>query len=173
MSAKITAWYAGRPANSGYRVLKSSGRLESDLLDALNEKLNPNAVQSSSASSSRAGQPVFLIVPSANASFFNTPRLTTAPSTAALTRRPSKSRSATTKRTADTHAAGANLEQALHDQTTSDNLAVVKRSNTPVVAQPLEGRKCYSKPTPKTSSRYWMRLKAGSTSRSPAFREAG
>ena len=39
VNAKITAWYAANTtANSGYRVLKSGGRLEGDLLDALNEK---------------------------------------------------------------------------------------------------------------------------------------
>src|SRR5271167_4153279 len=38
--AKITAWYADPdPANSGYEVLASNGRLEFDLLDRLDEKL--------------------------------------------------------------------------------------------------------------------------------------
>ena len=49
VDVKITAWYTGpSPANSGYRVLKSSGRLESDLLDALDDRLNPNSASKTS-----------------------------------------------------------------------------------------------------------------------------
>ncbi len=52
VNAKITAWYAGTTsANSGYRLLKSSGRLESDLLDALDDKLNPNSAARTTAPS--------------------------------------------------------------------------------------------------------------------------
>ncbi len=82
VSAKITAWYAANtPANSGYRVLKSSGRLESDLLDALDEKLNPGSATKTSPTGTTS--PVLPDSPSTAAgggSFFTSPRLTTAPS---------------------------------------------------------------------------------------------
>ena len=40
VTAKITAWYSGSsPAQSGYRLLASNGRLESDLLDRLEKAL--------------------------------------------------------------------------------------------------------------------------------------
>ena len=141
VSAKITAWYAGAtPADSGYRVLKSSGRLESDLLDALNDKLNPNAVQSSPASSKAALGSPLPDSPSANVSLFNNQRLTTAPSTAALTPAASKAPGPPpTKRALALMQEAQTLQQALHDQTRPADLAVVKRSNTPVVAQPLGG----------------------------------
>jgi DNA-binding transcriptional regulator YdaS (Cro superfamily) len=55
VNTKVTAWYAdSSPARSGYKVLASNGRLESDLLDQLDELLatNGNANGNSSAKSS-------------------------------------------------------------------------------------------------------------------------
>ena len=41
VSAKVTAWYAGDNATpAGYRVLPSNGRLETDLVERLEEALN-------------------------------------------------------------------------------------------------------------------------------------
>ena len=59
--AKITAW-DNDPAHSGYEVLASNGRLESDLLDRLQERLagesNSESTKSaSSATASNAGTP--------------------------------------------------------------------------------------------------------------------
>ena len=55
VNTKVTAWYADSfPARSGYKVLASNGRLESDLLDQLDELLatNTNAHGNSNAKSS-------------------------------------------------------------------------------------------------------------------------
>lgn len=137
VTAKITAWYAGDAASSGYRLLKSSGRLESDLLDALNEKINPGAA----ASAPSAPAAPLPDTPSATGGFFNTPRLTSAPSSTHLTR-PVVSKpvdASTAKRLEKLNQQAQNLEQILHEQVHPDNLAVVKRSNTPVVAQPADG----------------------------------
>lgn len=138
VTAKITAWYAGDAANAGYRLLKSSGRLEADLLDALNEKLNPGAV----ASTPSAPAAPLPDTPSASGgSFFNSPRLTTAPSSAHLAK-PVVSKpidASTAKKLQTLNQQAQNLEQILHDQVHPDNLAIVKRSNTPVVAQPVDG----------------------------------
>ena len=44
VSAKITAWYPdGAASRSGYQLLTSNGRLESDLLDQLTDLLGPGA----------------------------------------------------------------------------------------------------------------------------------
>jgi hypothetical protein len=141
--AKITAWYAGAtPAGTGYRLLKSSGRLESDLLDTLDEKLNPKAAGKTADTASGAGTTQLPDSPSATAgSFFNTPRLTTAPSNASNAKpAPAKTvDAATAKRLQALTQQADNLEQILHNQVRPDNLAVVKRSNTPVVTQPLDG----------------------------------
>ena len=137
VTAKITAWYtASTAANSGYRVLKSSGRLETDLLDALNDKLNPT---SASQTSPTATKPL-PDSPSASASgsFFNTHRLTTAPSDGKLPASKPVSPS-TAKQLAKLQAQAQDLEQVLHNQARPNNLAIVKKSNTPVVMQPVAG----------------------------------
>ena len=138
VTAKITAWYAASTAaSSGYRVLKSSGRLESDLLDALDEKLNPQSASKQAAAAARTPAPRLPDTPSASAAaFFNAPRLTTAPSDTM----PAKPLDpATAKKVQSLRAQKASLEEILHNQMRPANLAVVKRSNTPVVAQPVQG----------------------------------
>src|SRR5262249_35701922 len=46
---KITAWYADPvAAKSGYQLLTSNGRIESDILDQLAERLNTSALDGSS-----------------------------------------------------------------------------------------------------------------------------
>jgi hypothetical protein len=139
VTAKITAWYsAGAPANSGYRLLKSNGRLESDLFDALQEKLNPNA-STKVASANPAPDKSLPDTPArGDASYFNFPRLNTAPSSA----QPVASKTAepgSVKRIQQLTQTEGNLEQILHNQARPANLAVVKRSNTPVALQPVDG----------------------------------
>jgi hypothetical protein len=142
VNAKITAWYTGTsPANSGYRLLKSSGRLEADLLDAVDDKLNPNSAAKASAASSKGAPPSPLPdspSTSAGTALFNTQRLTTAPSgtrpvSTKITDPVASKRAQALTREVE------NLEQILRNQARPADLAVVKRANTPVVAQPLEG----------------------------------
>ncbi len=142
VNAKITAWYTGSsPANSGYRVLKSSGRLESDLLDALDDRLNPkSARKTAGVAPTSHPAPALPDSPSAASAgtLFNYPHLTTAPSVA----KPASGKvtdPVASKRAQELKQEAENLEQILHNQARPANLAVVKRSNTPVVAQPLEG----------------------------------
>ena len=142
VTVKITAWYTGgTPASSGYRLLKSSGRLESDLLDSLEDKLNPGAVATNRTTSSpgQAAQPL-PDSPSAmgpDKSVFNTSRLTTAPSSAkTVSTKVADPRTA--KRLQELTQEEKNLTEILHNQVHPDNLAIVKRSNTPVVTQPRD-----------------------------------
>ena len=138
VTAKITAWYNGTAqSRSGYRLLKSNGRLESDLLDALDDKLNPKAAESVSSPA-----PKLPDSPSAvsSGSFFNTPRLTTAASGSAAARPPAKPADpATAKRLQTLDQEAESLQQVLDGQSHPNNLAVVKRANTPVVAQAVDG----------------------------------
>jgi hypothetical protein len=141
--AKVTAWYAAAAAaNSGYRVLKSSGRLESDLIDALDEKLNSHsASQNPQNNSGGKALPDSPSVSASTGSFFNSPRLTTAPSGARPVA-PSPTASldpAHARQLERLQAQAKSLEDVLHNQSRPNNLAVVKRSNTPVVAQPADG----------------------------------
>ena len=142
VNVKITAWYNGASTvDSGYRVLKSSGRLESDLLDAIEEKLNPNlAAKAPAAVSKRASVAPLPDSPSTSAStsVFATQRLTTAPSdsrpaTSRITDPVARKQAQALEQEVD------NLEQILHNQSRPVDLAVVKSANTPVVAQPLDG----------------------------------
>jgi hypothetical protein len=142
VNAKITAWYAANtPANSGYRVLKSSGRLESDLLDALDEKLNPGAATKTSATvPASTPLPDSPSTAAGGGSFFNSPRLTTSPSGSRPVASPTTNLDpAHTKQLERLQAEAKGLEEVLHNQARPTNLAVVKRSNTPVVAQPADG----------------------------------
>jgi hypothetical protein len=137
VTAKITAWYAATPpANSGYRVLKSSGRLESDLLDALSDKLSPDLAANAAAV---AITPALPDAPSAGTgSFFNTHRLTTAPSTASPPPAPARNvDQSTAKQIAKLQEQARNLEQILQGQARPNNLAVVKQASSPVLSEPL------------------------------------
>ena len=76
--------------------------------------------------------------PPGGTSYFNFPRLNTAPSST----QPVASKMAepgSVKRIQQLTQTEENLEQILHNQTRPDNLAVVKHSNTPVVQQPVDG----------------------------------
>jgi len=178
VNAKISAWYAARtPANSGYRVLKSSGRLEGDLLDALDEKLNPaSAARTSQGGTTSSPLPDS---PSVGAgSFFNSPRLTTAPSGS----RPVASAAtrldpAHTKQLEKLQAQAKDLEEVLHNQARPNNLAVVKRSNTPVIAQPADGSEVLFQADAEDefevldSSQEWVHIKVSGLSRGWIKRE--
>ena len=55
VTAKITAWYTdSNPSQSGYRVLLSNGRVESDLLDRIEEALAAKGGVSAAPQSSRS-----------------------------------------------------------------------------------------------------------------------
>jgi hypothetical protein len=142
VNVKITAWYTGTSAaDSGYRVLKSSGRIESDLLDAVDEKLNPSSAAKALAPlSKRANVAPLPDSPSVSASpsVFTTQRLSTAPSETKSP--PAKTMDPVARQRAQVLAQEAhNLEQILHNQSRPSDLAVVKSVNTPVVEQPVEG----------------------------------
>ena len=117
VTAKITAWHEN-PPRSGYEVLPSNGRLESDLLDRLQESLAPQ-------SSAR-------------------PKPEPAPEISApMPQLPRQNSSASSPPSADSPLRGEarSLEELLRNQSRPTNLLAVKQDQTPV----LEGARADAK----------------------------
>ena len=120
VSARITAWYTDpAPSKSGYQVLPSNGRLETDFLDRLEDALGGKGSASLANSPFKLGNAVSL---NRSASL------------------------ATQKAVADKHTEelakeAKNLEEILRNQAHPNNLAAVKKPATPVLASPIEGAK--------------------------------
>jgi len=149
ISAKITAWYnAPGAAKSGYEVLLSNGRLESDFLDRLADALAAEAP--STTISSRKSEPATLKARDSAKSISAAPApdLPTAPSFKGTTF-PRTDHSSTTaprsgatdRRTEDLDKQAKGLEEILRNQSHPNNLAAVRKSGTPVLVSPNEGAK--------------------------------
>jgi len=166
VSAKITAWYADPVSlKSGYQVLPSNGRLETDLLDRLEDALGGKA--SSSAAnlpvSSAPSQPKNKPEASAPAISAPMPSGGVPAGSIAASRVPATPDAspfklgnavssdrvaslATQKAVADKHVEdltkeAKGLEEILRNQAHPNNLVVVKKSGTPVLVSPIEGAK--------------------------------
>jgi hypothetical protein len=149
VAAKITAWFASdNPEQSGYRVLPSNGRLESDLVERLEEVLQQKAASvahgpsgsgaapassSSTESQSLPGVQTARSAP-ANPSAFQT----SLPMDRSALAPPSAQDLAQQKRVQQLNEQAANLEEVLHNQSRPNDLAAVLKSGTPVFAKPLE-----------------------------------
>ena len=156
VSTKITAWYNDpASAHSGYQLLPSNGRLETDLLDQLADQLASNASRPKSA-------PVATSKPSPESSTESAPgpattaaepKLSAPTPSPAETARPFSTRSqslaeqerasakiaaqpAPNPATSALQAEANSLEEALKSQAHPKNLVAVKKSGTPVVATP-------------------------------------
>ena len=166
VSAKITAWYAD-PAStkSGYEVLISNGRLETDFLDRLEDVLGgeasspPASVPVSSAprqpkSKPKAPAPSVAAPMPGDGVPTNSTASSRAPATSDTS--PFKLGSgitsdrtaslATQKAVADKHMdeltkEAKGLEEILRNQARPNNLVAVKKSGTPVLLSPVEGAK--------------------------------
>jgi hypothetical protein len=123
ITAKITAWNSD-PAHSGYEVLQSNGRIESDLLDRLQESLGEVAsAKSPPATSSPAKSSP---APEISAP---TPQL---PSISRL--KPSPSDPAAADSGLEQQAKG--LEDLLRNQAHPTNLIAIKHDQTPILQEP-------------------------------------
>ena len=144
ITAKVTAWYSHPvPSQSGYRLLRSNGRIESDLLDQLAEKLlsMPDA-GARAAHKPPSAEPLpepTLSAPVPNgartdAAFFASMRTGISPSDLADAKPvPAKVGDRSEQ---ELRAQAATLEEALRNQSHPKNIVAVKRSGTPVVATP-------------------------------------
>lgn len=146
VSAKITAWYADRdPSKSGYQVLSSNGRLELDLLDRLADKFGGKPVTSLLKPEPQApkpridlsnGSPTMPLAPRG----FPPPSAKT-PSTPGGEEVPALAtqRGLEEKRVQQLSAELQSLQDIQRNQAHPNNLVVVKKSGTPVLARPAEG----------------------------------
>lgn len=167
ISAKITAWYSDPiPSKSGYQVLPSNGRLETDFLDRLEEALGGKA-------SSSVANPAGAAAPSQpkNKSAGPTPAISSAPmpSGGALANPAAAAKTSTTpasspfklgnavsadrvaslatqKAVADKYMEeltkeAKGLEEILRNQAHPNNLVAARKSGTPVLVSPIEGAK--------------------------------
>jgi hypothetical protein len=161
VTAKITAWYVDpNPAQSGYRVLPSNGRLETDLLDRLGEALGAKTAPSAAAAEkatidtkSSPPAPVpsqsigktppaasSLTLPSApplGAQALVGPAPRAVPTNADLNLAKHE-RAETEKRIEELTTDARNLEEILHNQSHPTDLAIVRKSGTRVMARPQE-----------------------------------
>jgi len=145
VTAKITAWYADKdPAKSGYQVLPSSGRLELDLLDRLEEKFGgkpassvarvlSNATISAPAPKLELGAISGAKAPSAGNSAL---KPGTPPDEVDSLRSASETEE---KRMSELNTELQSLEEIQKHQAHPLNLVVVKKTGAPVLAKPADG----------------------------------
>ena len=161
VNTKVTAWYADSiPSRSGYQLLTSNGRIESDLLDQLTDLLatSPSATGSSqtfpAASAKRpatAGKEIenkSTQEPTISAPMPRSPdtgRTFSSSAEAGLSAQQladsKNSLKPTDRQTTDRTPTGlqaeaASLEEVLKNQAHPKNLVAIKKSGTPVVATP-------------------------------------
>jgi hypothetical protein len=163
ISAKITAWYADPvPSNSGYQVLSSNGRLETDFLDRIEEILSgttsaPTATTkegpTASPAKNKAVAPVITAPKPSDAASTDSTALPQAPKpngspfklgngvesdrTASLVTQ----KAVADKRMDELTKEATNLAEILRNQAHPNNLVAVKKANTPVLVSPIEGAK--------------------------------
>ena len=159
VSAKVTAWFSDPdPAQSGYRVLVSNGRLEDDALDRIADVLTPSGSAKTSSKTAppplpghpfgNTSRPVqdnvstagtganFGVRPISPVNRSAVPRATL-PSAASLD--PSKPlRTAEEIRSQELFDYVKNMEEIQRNQSHPNDLAAVKKPKTPIFAKPSE-----------------------------------
>jgi hypothetical protein len=150
VNTKVTAWYADSiPSRSGYQLLTSNGRIESDLLDQLTDLL---ATRPSAASENKGATLPVISAPMPKST--ETGRTFSSSAEAGLTpqqladsknslKPPDRTadRPATDRSATGLQAEAASLEEVLKNQAHPKNLVAIKKSGTPVVATPsLNGK---------------------------------
>ena len=147
VSAKITAWYKDDvAANSGYRVLSSNGRLESDLLDNVEDALKSTAANPSPTKAEVASTPTSAVgsVPDSpsnakgEASIFQS--ALNAP-VAKSKQASSPEDSATAQRIQQLTTEGDSLREVLRNQSRPSNLVVIRNAKTALVERHMAGAK--------------------------------
>jgi hypothetical protein len=148
VNAKITAWYQDDvAANSGYRILPSNGRLESDLLDNVGDalKLTAAAAPSTNAETASSPAPASTAIPyspsdaKSQASVFR--NALNANVAAKRTPAVSAEDAATEQRIQQLTSEGESLREILRNQSRPSNLVVIRSAKTPLLERPMEGSK--------------------------------
>jgi hypothetical protein len=159
VSAKITAWYADPDSGkSGYQVLPSNGRLESDFLDRLQEALGKfiaakpasggspalksGSKSDASAPAISAPTPQDMVPGEPIASSKTTANVTSPFKIGKVPAEDLATRKAVTDRHIEELTKEAkSLEEILRNQSHPGNLVAVKQAGTPVLVSPNEGAK--------------------------------
>jgi len=163
VNAKITAWYADSdPSKSGYQVLASNGRIESDLLDRLGDALGSKAAVSDAPPPIRTSPAKPKVQSDASAPTISAPmpsdtvpgepigELKAGPSSPFKLGTPGNQdevasletrKAVTDKHVEELTTQAKNLEEILRNQAHPTNLAAVRKANTPVLMSPSEGAK--------------------------------
>jgi hypothetical protein len=155
VNTKVTAWYTdSTPSGSGYQLLTSNGRLESDFLDQLTDLLARGASESSratappavkrSATAEKAIADQGTMEPVISApmpQLSETGRTFSSSLQQGLSSRQSPETKIPPSKAADPSAASlqaeaASLEEVLKNQAHPKNLVAIKKTGTPVVASP-------------------------------------
>lgn len=148
VNATISAWYTDPGSTkSGYQVLPSNGRLEGDFLDRLEEVLgdkSPSAKPGKSATSTRP--PTVSSAPAAVSGVQSNARAGSPFNLGNPLSLDHLSSLATQKAVIDRHVEEQEqevngLEEILRSQAHPTNLVAVKKTNTPVFANPIENAK--------------------------------
>lgn len=129
VTAKITAWFSS-PAHSGYETLESNGRVESDLLDRLQDALGATSASkgASAVTRSESRQPAKSATPEINAPM---PRLPDHPGLIGTGEEETNQRA--NPQDKDLQQEAKNLEEILRNQSHPTNLVAVRKDNTPVL----------------------------------------
>ena len=147
VSANVTAWYKDA-VHSGYQLLKSNGRIETDLLDQLSDQVSGGSAQANTTEKSISG-PDAAPSPQSDLPIISTP-LPNAPDSVGASnslplqslppRQPADLKPGD-KKAGDLRAEASSLEDALRNQSHPKNLVAIKKSGTPVVGSPsLSGK---------------------------------
>ena len=142
VTAKITAWYAATDAaHSGYRLLRSNGRLESDLLDRLEQALN--SATGEAAYRRKEPLPHSSSLPDNPSPASARGGAIQSPNSARPWRPPSRTSGAAAssdqERVQQLRAKLKALQEIAQNQTRPDDLTAVVSANTPVLTAPVEG----------------------------------
>jgi hypothetical protein len=144
VSVKVTAWYNDPSgSHSGYQILTSNGRLESDLLDQLTEQLGQGVAASpAKPTTALSTKPTGSTIPNSNlpsAPALPQPSFSSSVSQSLAAQERASMKSAG-KPAPDTNTAlqteADSLSEVLKSQGHPKNLVAVKKSGTPVVATP-------------------------------------
>jgi hypothetical protein len=146
VNTKVTAWYTDSvPSRSGYQLLTSNGRLESDLLDQLSELLatSPSAkIENKGATLPTISAPMPKSLETAR-TFSSSADVGLSAQQLADSKNATKplDRTSTDRTATGLQAEASSLEEVLKNQAHPKNLVAIKKSGTPVVATPsLNGK---------------------------------
>jgi len=135
VSAKVTAWYAGSEGQAGYRELPSNGRLETDLIERLEEALHLDAARVAAPEETDKSVRSTQATDRSVRSTFPKSLPLEQPATRSSLAPPSAQELAQEKRVQQLSEQAMNLEEVLRDQARPGDLAAVRMTGTPVYSK--------------------------------------